>query len=181
MAVLDALHSGGTRRELDYYPTPPEATQALLPHIADWPRSVWEPCCGDGAMSKVLEAAGYDVLSTDLVDRGYGAGKEDFFEFVFPFAPYLSVVTNPPFNRADDFIQHACAIGVERMALLLKINFWNAAKRLNAWGTWRPRMILPFTWRLDFTGAGSPHTDCMWVLWDRTNHLTGFDLLRRPA
>jgi len=35
---------------------------------------IWEPACGDGAISRVLEAAGYQVISTDLIDRGYGQG-----------------------------------------------------------------------------------------------------------
>lgn len=179
MAVLDALNSGGKRRELDFYPTPPEATRALLPHIKGWHPDIWEPCCGDGAISKVLELAGYAAVSSDLVFRGYGRGGVDFFDYQEPETE--TIVTNPPFGRADEFIFHARNIGVQRMALLLKINFFNAAKRLNVWGGWRPRMVLPFTWRLDFTGAGSPHTDCMWVLWDRTDYLTGFDLLRRPA
>ena len=33
----------------------------------------------DGAISKHLEAAGYPVLTIDLVDRGYGVGNRDFF------------------------------------------------------------------------------------------------------
>jgi hypothetical protein len=53
------------------------------------------------------------------------------------------------------------------MALLLKINFWNAStERRKTWETWRPYLVAPLTWRLDFTGAGRPHTDCMWCLWD---------------
>lgn len=172
------MTSGGTRRELDFYPTPPEATHALLPLIHDWPRSVWEPCCGDGAVSKVLEAAGFVVSSGDVADRGYGASGVDFFSYDAPERD--TIITNPPFGRADDFIRHACFIGVQRMALLLKINFFSAAKRLDVWGTWRPRIVAPMTWRLDFTGAGSPHTDCMWVLWDRSDKLTSFELLRKP-
>lgn len=33
---------------------------------------VWECACGEGHISKVLESHGYDVVSTDLVYRGYG-------------------------------------------------------------------------------------------------------------
>ena len=33
---------------------------------------VWECACGEGHISKVLESHGYNVVSTDLVYRGYG-------------------------------------------------------------------------------------------------------------
>ena len=57
----------------DFYPTPPEAVRALL-SVETFEGSIWEPACGDGAISKVLLEAGHEVVSTDLIDRGYGAG-----------------------------------------------------------------------------------------------------------
>lgn len=57
----------------DFYPTPPEAVRALL-SVEAFEGSIWEPACGDGAISKVLLAAGFDVVSTDLIDRGFGSG-----------------------------------------------------------------------------------------------------------
>lgn len=41
----------------DYYPTPPEATQALL-GVESFDGDIWEPACGDGAICRVLEANG---------------------------------------------------------------------------------------------------------------------------
>ena len=181
MAVLKALTSGGKRRELDFYQTPPEATLALLPLIEHWPSRVWEPCCGDGAISKVLEQHGREVFSSDLVDRGWGM-QADFFKLGIQGTSQRTIITNPPFGRAGDFIRHAHAIGVERMALLLKVNFWSVKSRMSLFAQWRPYLIAPLTWRLDFTGAGSPHTDCMWCLWDATknNTETEFEPLARP-
>src|SRR5262249_6008852 len=161
--------SGGVRRPLDFYPTPPEATRALLPLIASWPKEILEPCCGAGAISKVLAAAHYDVHSADVADYGYGHTGHDFFELQ---EATPSIVSNPPFGRAADFIRHAHKIVAQRMALLLKINFWSAKSRMSLFHQWRPYLVAPLTWRLDFTGAGSPHTDCMWCLWDR--ELTAF-------
>ena len=181
MAVLKAMTSGGKRRESDFYPTPPEATRALLPLIAHWPRRVWEPCCGDGAISRVLEAEGYSVNSTDLVYRGYGIGDRDFFKCE-AIATRI-IITNPPFNLADEFITHAQRLEVGYMALLLKIDFWNAAKRRRTFYDWPPASVHPLTWRLDFTGAGRPHTNCMWCLWEPRggNSLTKFLPISRPA
>ena len=39
--------------------------------------NIWECACGDGAMSKVMIENGYEVYSSDLIDRGYGNTPED--------------------------------------------------------------------------------------------------------
>ena len=83
------------RAAFEFYPTPPEAVRALL-SVESFEGSVWEPACGDGAISKVLEAAGYQVVSTDLIDRGYGAGRQDFLKSDRTFAK--NIITNPPYG-----------------------------------------------------------------------------------
>src|SRR5215469_6386229 len=153
MAVLKAITSGGVRRELDFYPTPPEATRALLPLVKHWPNVIWEPCCGDGAISRVLIENDFTVISHDIADHGYGVSGRDFFANQCSWTGMRTVITNPPFGRAAEFIEHAHKIGIERMALILKINFWSAKKRMALFAQWRPYLIAPLTWRLDFTGA----------------------------
>jgi hypothetical protein len=61
------------RAPYEFYPTPPEATRALL-SVETFDGTIWEPACGRGAISTVLETAGYQVVSTDLVQRDYGTG-----------------------------------------------------------------------------------------------------------
>lgn len=94
------------RVEHDFYPTPPEATRALLAHEI-FHGDIWEPACGQGHISKVLTDAGYSVLSTDLIDRGYGEGGINFPKETRARAK--NIITNPPYGRglADDFIEHA--------------------------------------------------------------------------
>lgn len=83
------------RTVYEFYPTPPEATRALLA-VESFEGDIWEPACGDGAISKVLEAAGYQVVSTDLIDRGYGAGGHNFLKSDRPLAK--NIITNPPYG-----------------------------------------------------------------------------------
>ena len=83
------------RAAYEFYPTPPEATRALL-SVESFEGDIWEPACGDGAISKVLEAAGYQVVSTDLIDRGYGAGGHNFLNSDKPLAK--NIITNPPYG-----------------------------------------------------------------------------------
>jgi hypothetical protein len=65
---------GYPRQEQDFYATEAWATRGLLEKLRqagiDLPNAIWEPCCGDGAISKEMEAEGYSVFSTDLVYRG---------------------------------------------------------------------------------------------------------------
>lgn len=83
------------RAPFEFYPTPPEAVRALL-SVEQFEGSVWEPACGDGAISKVLEKAGYSVISTDLIDRGFGRGGYDFLKSTTPLA--RNIITNPPYG-----------------------------------------------------------------------------------
>lgn len=94
------------RAAYEFYPTPPEATRALLA-AESFDGDIWEPACGEGHISKVLLEEGYSVVSTDLVDYGYGEAGRDFLAERRPLAKH--VVTNPPYGRglADAFISHA--------------------------------------------------------------------------
>ena len=72
---------------------------------------IWEPACGKGNISKVLENDGFKVISTDLIDRGFGKGNIDFLNCKKLIDPKVNVImTNPPFSLATDFVKHAFEI-----------------------------------------------------------------------
>lgn len=179
---LGAAIAGGNgqRRDKDFYPTPDEATLALL-HAWQFGNWVWEPACGDGAVARVLEARGITTESTDLVDRGYGVGGVDFLNEQVLRAP--EIITNPPFRQAEAFIRHAWSLRPDTFAFLLKMTFWNAACRLPLFTDCPPAAVFPLSWRLDFTGGGSPTMDCAWVVWQPNKHweTTYFEPLPRPG
>jgi hypothetical protein len=107
---------GFTREEHDFYPTDPAVSHVLL-ECERFDGAIWEPACGDGAMSRVLKRwSGGPVVSTDLVARGYGRGGVDFLRTKTLRAP--NVVTNPPFKQWQPFARHALALGADKVALL---------------------------------------------------------------
>ena len=72
--TLGARNYAQNEREVnDHYATEPKALELLLDHIT-LDENVWECACGEGHLRKVLEAHGYQVKATDLIDRGYGGG-----------------------------------------------------------------------------------------------------------
>lgn len=97
------------RAAYEFYPTPPEATHALIA-AERFDGSIWEPACGQGHIAKVLTAHNHEVVATDLVDYGFGQPGRDFLDEREPLA--RNIITNPPYGRglADAFCKHAIAL-----------------------------------------------------------------------
>lgn len=183
-AMVGGVTDAGRQAE-DFYPTPAACTEALIAVEGEEIRRaagrVWEPACGDGAISRVLARRGFHVVSTDLVDRGYADMdlRADFFGFGEALGP--AIVTNPPFKLAERFIRHAHRLEVRYLALLLKSTYWHAAERYALWREHPPAAIYPLTWRPDFLDKGAPTMDCAWMVWrDRPGGRTEFLPLPKP-
>lgn len=182
------------RKPADFYPTPADVTEALLKFLNLAPgQYIWEPACGDGAMSRILKTHGHHVYSTDLRDdSGFGEeGGLDFLKFNpdpatgIPICAVYSdwIITNPPFNLSEAFIRKALSI-TPNVAMLLKSQYWHAARRLPLFKDCRPRWILPLTWRPAFLEAErgrSPLMDVMWVVWSQETGPVEFQPLPRPT
>ena len=141
------IHISGYEREAnDFYPTPAWVTETLMRH-ATLRGPVWEPCCGDGAIARVIEASGLPVEATDLGDRGYGTGGMDFFAQTAVPEGCRAIVTNPPYGdggaerksrRASSqllaFVRHALGlteVSNGQLALLVRFT-WIAGQRASA-------------------------------------------------
>ena len=64
-------HASYEREQHDYYATEPKAVRLFL-EIEKFDGKIWECACGEGSLSEEMKRLGYDVYSSDLVDRGYG-------------------------------------------------------------------------------------------------------------
>jgi predicted RNA methylase len=139
------VHLSGYEREgQDFYATPDWVTEALLRHVR-LRGPVWEPCCGDGAMARVLAAHGHSVVSTDIADRGFGAAGVDFLECRAVPDGCRSIVTNPPYGDSGSheaqsrsptamrgFLSHALMLTESvqgQLALLVRLQ-WIAGRRV---------------------------------------------------
>lgn len=176
------------RQHLDFYPTPKECTIALLKFFETKKInffSVVEPASGDGAISKILENHFYEVFSSDLrTENVYGNPGVDFLESEIIDADAL--ITNPPFNIAEKFIEKACA-NYSVVAMLLKSQYWHAKGRFKLFEAHRPAYVLPLTWRPDFMEfsrpigeKGNPTMDVQWTVWIKGDEVTKYQPLIKP-
>lgn len=127
--TVQSLHRlighGNNRVKDDFYPTPTNATMELLAR-EKFDGDIWEPACGDGAISKLLKQQGYEVYSSDLVDRGYG---DAHFDFLNSWRQHDNIVTNPPFNIGTKFAIHSLHCSRKKVALFQKLTFLEGKER----------------------------------------------------
>lgn len=122
------------RASLDFYRTPKPMTESLI-MSEDLSGTVWEPACGDGAISEVFKSRGIDVVSSDVVDRGYGIPGVDFLTCQGAPRPFGFVVTNPPFSdpgRRDLvrlFVERAIELGSKKTCVLARLMWLESKKR----------------------------------------------------
>jgi hypothetical protein len=170
------------RNHADFYPTPDDCTIALLRQFPTFSRgTIWEPACGDGAISKLLTQRGASVISTDLHDRGFGIAGVDFMQAANIFGAQ-AIVTNPPFIVAEQFIRHARSMKVP-FAMLLKGTYWHAAVRMKLFRDTGPLAVCPMLWRPNFAPdrGKSPTMEFCWTVWSGTPmSVTQYIPLERP-
>lgn len=108
------------------YETAPEGTWTIL-SLETFSPTVNEPFCGRGAIVRVLEAAGYDVVLSDLNDYGTVTRHgecQGVADFLTTTGPSFDIVSNPPYGeKMNALIAHALRVHrPAKMALLLNLN-----------------------------------------------------------
>lgn len=173
---------------LDFFPTPPWATRALMEHIIipqlgllgrKQLRSMtcWEPACGMGDMAHPLTEYFGRVLASDVHDYN---GSFSPIDFLLPGTEPPSVVlggvewiiTNPPFALAEQFIERAHQFKnwrgtamLVRSAFLEGVGRWGRLFSINP-----PSLVAQFTERVPMhkgklTATGSTATSYCWLVW----------------
>lgn len=154
------------RPEFDFYPTPFYATRALL-DVEKFDGLIWEPACGDGAICKILEEYGLSYEATDLIDRGFGEGGVDFLSVN---KKVDNIITNPPFNIAQEFVEHSLKNTTKKVAMLCKLQFLEGVKRRDMFKNTPLKSVYVFSKRLTMGRNGGNYKSGMlcfaWFVWD---------------
>lgn len=164
------------RPPTDFYPTPDNVTKALLNVLnLDTDTIIWEPACGEGHMVRTLENNGFKVVGTDI------QSGTNFLQTTKLQGDWI--ITNPPFNIAENFIRHAHMLTPHGIALLLKSQYWHSAKRLKLFNEFTPSYVCPLSWRPDFLfgkKGGSPTMEVLWTIWMPDRKKTRYFPLPKP-
>lgn len=155
------------RAENDFYPTPDYVTRDLL-RLETFTGSIWEPACGNGAMSKVMINAGMEVYSSDLVDRGYG---QPGINFLTEYRKVNNIITNPPYTLAEEFVYHALDWATDKVALFLKLAFLEGAGRQKMFLSTPLSKVYVYSKRVSFlkNGEGKQGSGMIafaWFVWE---------------
>lgn len=186
---MSAVKQKTNKDPLDRYYTPAWVTQLL---VEDWPFqvpiwNVWEPCCGNGDMTKILSdnsdfeyGEGLTVWSSDIDE----ITADDFTSFKFDFLRdelnrkfecvqqtslfeamhrgTLAIVTNPPYSipgaTAADFVRKALEY-TPYVAMLLRLSWADGcAERSDIFSERPPAEIRVIRPRIHFTGPNESET-----------------------
>ena len=176
-------HTDKERESNDYYATDPIAID-MLEMKFDIPHNVWEPCCGEGHLSKRLIELGHNVYSSDLIDRGFGHVANFFETMTTPteFGNNFCILTNPPYKYACDVVKHSldlvpCGCYV---IMFLKTTFLEGKKRHDElFSKTPPKYIFQFVSRLlcakngdfDYMRAhGGSAVSYAWYIWKKEDY-----------
>lgn len=157
------------REQNDYYATEPIAAEYLI-ELEELDKNIWEPSCGEGHLSKVFEEHGFNVKSTDLIDRGFGQGGVDFFDQTEIFNG--DIVTNPPYKYAQPYIEHALELVPDghKVCMFLKVQFLEGKARRKLYEKYPPKRIWISSSRIK-CGKNGIFKDSMiayaWYVWEK--------------
>lgn len=175
MGILsqNGISKTAIREENDYYATDPKAMHLLLKY-EKFNLNIWEPACGEGNLSEVLKEYGYNVYSTDLIDRGYPDETFDFLETDNKW--FGDIITNPPFKYATEFVLKSLDsvdFGA-KVAMFLKINYLSGKRRYKEiYSKVPPYRVYVFSGNMacsknnDPKGFKNGAMDYVWMIWEK--------------
>ncbi len=175
---------------LDYFPTPPWATRALLDVLASsfdvdlTGVPVWEPACGEGHMSGVLMETGADVMATDVFDYSSdgrsppGWARVGDFLALAPRAVEQApdwIISNPPFteDKAELFILNALDLAEVGVAMFVRVGLTEGVGRYESlFSRMPPTLVAFFAERVPLVkGRWDPQASTasqyIWLVWVR--------------
>ena len=152
---------------------PPHAVELLL-DIEPLAQRIVEPCCGQGHISRVLEAHGHTVISRDLYDYGYGEPDHDFLMAGPDDVPDdCDIVTNPPYKYAREFAEQSLRLLApgRKCVMFLKLTFLEGKGRKPLFDTGQLRTVYVSRSRLncgmngEFSGTSA--VAYAWFVWEK--------------
>ena len=175
---LAGMSTTRDRVEDDFYATPEGAIKDILDReILNG--SILEPACGEGHISKLLKEyyPTSEIISTDLIQRddkfNIGVqGNIDFLTYDYN-RKFDNVITNPPFNLVQEFIERALQLSNNKVIMFAKIQLLEGTKRREMFDNTPLKYVYVFSKRQNPLRNGSP-TDEKGKPWASTMYFAWF-------
>jgi hypothetical protein len=111
------------RSEAEWYVEPSWCSERLFA-VEEFSGTIYDPACGMGRIPLAAMRAGLRALGSDMVNRGWDSTPQNFF---LHRTRHPNIVTNPPFDIAPEFAQHALQIATRKVAIIFPTARLNAA------------------------------------------------------
>jgi hypothetical protein len=164
---------------LDYFPTPPWATRALMERVL--PQlgisaiaSATEPACGEGHIAEVLREYCDDVFASDIFDYGYGDAVVDWLDHEQACNTLNTdwTITNPPFgDKAVPFFERSLDLANIGVALFVRLQWLEGVGRYDkVYRDTPPTLVAFFAERVplckgEWKPDGDTATAYVWLVW----------------
>lgn len=164
--------SGYDRAANDFYVEPEAAVWALLNAEKFFGRT-HDPACGSGTIPTVFRKAGLACTGSDLVDRGFTDGAHGVDFLTAPQAKVDNIVSNPPYNLAEEFALRALSRANHKVAFLVRFAWLEGiGRRRRLFQPHPPSRVLVFSNRISCPPGLSdvkPKNGAVayaWVIWN---------------
>ena len=164
-------HSESERETNDYYATDPRAVDDLL-GVETFNNNIWECACGEGHISNKLKEYGYNVYSTDLIDRNY---QDELVDFLCTDKKFNGdIITNPPYKYCSEFILKALDSipPGNKVAMFLKLTTLEGQKRYkDIYSKYPPKTVYVYSKRKQCAKngvfKGTSAVCYSWFIWEK--------------
>jgi predicted RNA methylase len=165
-------------RDLEHFESPAWAVLAILEKEI-LTKQVYDPCCGTGILGEIAIAQGYEMVSFDIHDWGYKNQlmRQDYLDPDFTGQKFdeHSVIMNPPFSKASEFVLKAKELGARKILCFQRFSWLESKDRREFWDKNPPAKIYlcaerASCWRHDIppeNRKSSTPTSHAWFVWEK--------------
>lgn len=172
----------------DFYATPPEEVRSILSKEKLY-GNILENSCGQGHIAREVKDEYPDnkLITTDLIDRGYGEGGLDFLASDYPYTEDIdTIIMNPPFKHIESFVNKSLSIAKKKVILFARMQFLESQTRYESiFKHHKPNRIYIYVDRVacyvngDFNKKHSSTMAFAWFVWDKKDTDVSINWIRR--
>lgn len=174
---MSATNRGSKRVESDFYATPMQTINVLLDNHTIKEGNILEPSAGNGNIVRGIRERESNnfITSVELREEEYSNLNtysnevliEDFLKWT-PTRKYKTIIGNPPFSLAMEFLEKCFEIADEdtEIIMLLRTAFLESKKRYGFWQKNPLNGLYVLSQRPSFTGKGTDATSYSWFIWN---------------